>query len=255
MLRIVEAKHGHFMVFDNDRYVGRSLIELGEFAELQAQFFQAIIKPEAVVVEVGSNIGAHTVPIAKKAAMVHAFEPQRRVYNVLCANMALNELDNVECYRAAAGARKEVVRVPSMDFDLPVNNFGAFQIDNQGEASDIVTIMPVTIPCDFLKIDVEGWEVPVIHGAADMIRECHPVIYTENDRAEHSDELIGALQELGYRCYWHVTPLYRRANHNGCAEDIFHILSVDMVCLPNGASCPFVEAKIGERPVLEYIEQ
>lgn len=244
------------MVFDNDRYLGKSLIELGEFAEAQAELFDSIVKPESVVVEVGANIGAHTVVLAKKAKAVFAFEPQRMVYNVLCGNLALNGITNVETYRVAGGDVRGRVGIPALDFNAEDNNFGAFYMGSEGDKVDYVDVLPINVPCDFMKVDVEGWEAKVLRGSAKMIRDKKPVLYVENDRTENSDELIALVNELGYRAYWHSTPLYREDNHNGAREDPFAgIVSLDMLCLPEGAPLEKLpEAKVG-KPHFQVVTQ
>lgn len=253
MLRLVDAKRGRFLVFDNDQYVGRSLIELGEFAEFQAELFDLLLKPEAVVVEVGANVGAHTVVLAKRAAKVLAFEPQRRVFNVLCGNIALNNLDNVECFRAAGGETRGKTKIPTLDFDAPKNNFGAFDMDKSalyGTPEDEVDVIPINAPCDFMKIDVEGWEANVLRGSTPMIKDYRPVLYVENDRKEKSDELISLIQELGYKAYWHVTPLFRKENFHGVKEDPFGgVYSADLLCLPKEIGFTRLpEATVGHLP-------
>jgi FkbM family methyltransferase len=234
MLQLVEARRGRFLVHDTDRYVGRSLIELGEFNEGQAELFDLLLKPSAVVVEVGANIGAHTVVLGKRAEKVYAFEPQRRLFNVLCGNMALNGLDNVECYRAAGGEKRETVGIPVMDFDVADVNHGAFSLDSKVAATDAVDVFPIKIPCHLMKVDVEGREAQVLRGSADMIRECHPVLYVENDREEKSEELVSLIKDLGYKAYWHKTDLYREANFRGARNPFGNIHSLDMLCLPSG---------------------
>lgn len=234
MIRVVEAKRGRFLVFDNDRYVGKSLIELGEFAEEQAQLFDLILKPGAVVVEVGANIGAHTVSLAKRASKVFAFEPQRRVFNLLCGNLALNGIDNVEPYRAAGGEVMEEIPIARMDFDVADNNFGSFSLKTEMQDHDRIKVIPIKIPCHFLKVDVEGYEAKVLRGAADMIRDHGPVLYVENDRQENSEELIKLVEDLGYKAYWHITPLFRTDNHNKAPNPFGgNYTSYDMLCLQN----------------------
>jgi len=59
------------------------------------------------------------------------------------------------------------------------------------------------------------------YGAHETIIRFHPILYVENDRKEHSEELIGLLQRLGYVIYWH-TPLYfNQNNFKGRKENVF----------------------------------
>ena len=87
--------------------------------------------------------------------------------------------------------------------------------------------------CQFMKIDVEGWEADVLRGAREMIERCRPIIYLENDRADQQPVLIGLLAELGYVQYWHVAPLFNPANFNGAADDVTGgACSLNMLCMP-----------------------
>lgn len=240
-MTVVEALRGRFLVHEKDQFVGRSLIELGEYMEGQVSLFETLLKPSAVVVEVGANIGAHTVALARLASMVYAFEPQRRVFHTLCGNLALNELDNVRPYRLAGGERPETRKITSLDFAVE-NNFGAFSLDMPGPECDSVDVVPIVIPCDFLKIDVEGWETKVLKGSASMIRERQPALYIENDRQENSGELLGLISSLGYKAYWHKTNFYRKENFRGSKEDPFNgVQSHDILCLPKNVKCGLPE--------------
>lgn len=230
---VCNARHGRFIVNENDVYLARSLIELGEFAEEQVRLFRSIITRNMVVVDAGANIGAHTVALARMAGFVHAFEPQRQVYYTLCGNVALNHLHNVRCHHAALGDTDERIKIQMLDDGTP-NNLGAFSIGAGGPLLDEVDVKRLDIRCNFLKIDVEGYELEVLRGAEPMIKECRPVIYVENDRPDTADELIDTVRALGYRPYWHVTPLYRKDNLNGAPDPFGGVSSVDMLCAPPG---------------------
>lgn len=87
--------------------------------------------------------------------------------------------------------------------------------------------------CDFLKIDVEGFEASVVNGAERTIRAHRPVIYTENDRKAQQGALIDLLAGLDYRLYWHVAPLFRPDNHNRRLENVFgNAVALNMLCFP-----------------------
>ena len=112
------CRHGQMLYNIHDTFVGRSLDLYGEYCEAEIEVFRQFIRPGAMVVEVGANIGTHTVFLAQhvtSSGFVVAFEPQRIVFQTLCANLALNNLTNVFCYQQAAGAKPGSLVVPPLD--------------------------------------------------------------------------------------------------------------------------------------------
>jgi hypothetical protein len=103
-----------------------------------------------------------------------------------------------------------------------------------GEPVPLVTVDSLRLPdCQFIKLDVEGMETEALHGAVETIRHFRPILYVENDRQARSTELIGLIQEYGYRLWWHLPPIYGANNFRAEAENIFgNKVSVNMICVP-----------------------
>jgi len=154
---------------------------------------------------------------------VIAFEPQRLVFQTLCANVAINSLPNVFCYPSAAGDTPGVILVPPMNPTVR-QNFGGFSISGyeHGEPVGVMRLDDLPIrTCRLIKIDVEGMELAVLRGAENLIRTHMPVLYVENNRPQHSQQLVRFIHLLGYDLYWHAPPLFNPANFLGHREDIF----------------------------------
>ncbi len=235
---ISRCRYGLMIYNRHDLYVGRSLAAYGEFAELEIDLFRQIVCPGQTVLDVGANVGTHTLWLAQAVGptgLVYAFEPQRIVFQMLCANLALNGILNVRAYQAALGAQAGSITVPPLDYQRP-NNFGGVSLDSRGagESVPLLTVDGLGLQaCHLMKVDVEGMEGDVLAGAEQTIRRLRPVLYVENDREEKSAELIARLQALDYRLWWHLPPLYNPNNFLGNPTDIFpRILSVNMLCLP-----------------------
>ena len=97
-----------------------------------------------VAVEVGANIGAHTVFLAQAVGptgQVVAFEPQRVVYQTLCANLALNSIANTRVWQAAVGAAPSENIVPMLDPNTE-HNFGGLGLGGHlmGERVPVMTL-------------------------------------------------------------------------------------------------------------------
>lgn len=235
-----QTRHGPMMGLRGDAYVSRSLELYGEYGAEEAALFAQLIKPGMTVVEVGANIGAHTVAMARQCApgALYAFEPQQRVFQILCANLALNDIRNVVALPEAGGAEDGFVVVPSIDYSRQGNYGGvSVQEDREGARGRRVRVTPIDslqlAACHILKIDVEGFEPQVLRGARETIARCRPILYVENDRAEHQQEIISLIDEMGYHQYWHAPALFDPKNPNGVTENVFgNVASVNLFCLP-----------------------
>jgi FkbM family methyltransferase len=222
----------------NDSYIGQSLERYGEYSFGESDLFRQIVQPGDVVVEVGANIGAHTLQLAQLAGPtgeVHAFEPQRLVFQALCANMALNSVTNTRCYPLAVGREQGTILVPFLD-PSTTNNFGGLSLIDRrrGDRVTVTTVDALELKtCRLIKIDVEGMEREVILGAAETIRRTSPYLYVENDRESKSDDLLRTIAALGYDLYQHEPPLFNPENFLGDPENIFgDIVSANLVCVP-----------------------
>jgi len=240
---LVRARHGLFLYNRNDAYIGKSLAAYGEYCEAECRVFLQLCRPGDFVIEAGANIGIHTVPIAKavgERGRVFTFEPQRVVFQTLCANLALNSLTNVESHWVAVGDEAGEVLIPEIDYTRS-GNFGGLAVDgfNKGRKVPLLALDDtLDLPqLRFIKIDVEGMEDKVLSGARQTIAAHRPYLYLENDRVEKSEALIRQVMELGYRPYWHLPRLFSPDNFFGNNENIFgRIVSVNMLCVPEELS-------------------
>ena len=245
----VEAcRHGTLMFNVHDRFIGRALDLYGEWCEAEIRALAPLLEPGATVIDVGANIGTHTVAFAKMVGptgQVVAFEPQRVVHQMLCGNVALNGLGNVVALHAAVADRAGHVRIPAPDPSSEIN-FGAIALSTTDEG-EIVEAMPIDaleLPaCRLLKIDVEGMEPDVIEGAKKTIARCEPALFVENNTFEGSAKLLAAVESVGYRAYWHIAPYFADDNFFGNAENVFAAVQpeANMLCVPKDISIEGLE--------------
>jgi FkbM family methyltransferase len=223
------CRYGNMTFRSNDLYIGRSFDLYGEFSEGEVELFRRLVTPGQVVLDVGANIGAHTVPLAQlvgPSGRVLAFEPQRTIYYLLCGNVAQNNLEHiVHCHLAAVGSQRGTISVPELDSNAE-QNFGGLSLGGPtwpgADQAPVVRIDDLGLSaCHFIKVDVEGMEREVLLGAAETIRRFRPLLYVEDDRSDKSAELRGLLASFGYHLHLHRPLLFRADNYGGHAENVF----------------------------------
>lgn len=252
--RLVEARHGFFLYNLHDHYIGKALELYGEYAEQEMQLFASLLSHDDHVIEVGANIGTHTIPLAKAVphGSVHAFEPQPVVFQNLCANLSANCCENALAWPSAVGSEKGRLVVPPVDYASP-GNFGGISLKASGEGVSIEVLRLDDYARGFeslrlLKIDVEGMEKQVIDGGKETIKRLRPIMYVENDRIEQSQALIEALFDLEYRLYWHIPRLFNPDNYFNNHENIYgSVAAFNMFCVP-------VEMEVEVRDAQEIVD-
>jgi FkbM family methyltransferase len=251
------CRTGPMLYNKHDIFMGGSLQKYGEFSIREQELFAQIVTPGALVVEVGANIGAHTVELSRLAGRdgeVHAFEPQRIVFQALCANLALNQCTNVFARQSAVGGILGFVSVPPLEPSVRYN-FGGVSLRGvtYGETVPLVTLDSLDLPaCQLLKVDVEGMEVEVLNGSEQLIQTHRPIMYLENDREDRSEELLGIVVRHDYRAYWHFPRVFNPDNFFGDTVNIFgDAKSANVLCVPRETRLD-VE---GMRPVLSVREK
>ena len=233
---LVKARHGWMVYNRNDSYIGRSVAKYGEWGELEFALLNQICGPGDNVVDVGANIGTHALALARtvgNTGLVYAFEPQRAMFHLLCANAALNGIEHMDTQPLALADRDGQLTVPPQRYDLEAN-FGGLSLTNDSTGVRVATrrLDDVIDPprLRLIKADVEGMEQAVIEGARRLIHRHRPFLYLENDRIERSKALIESVFTLDYRLFWHITPLFNLANFAGDPEDVFQgIASFNML--------------------------
>ena len=235
------GKHGLFALFHGDMWVSASLFMHGVWSEPQIELLQSLIPKGASVVDVGANIGAFTVPMARavgETGTVHAFEPFRRIFQVLAANVALNGFANVHTHHMALSSRSGIRRVQSFDYDN-IGNFGASSVvddPNLGEwlsrtsATEIIQLVrfdSLELGEIFLmKIDVEDHDHEVLEGAAETIQRYRPLILIETQ----NDQVLWMLDNWGYRCVQGETSPYASGVLRNADYEIFAADTDNLFC-------------------------
>lgn len=209
-VRAVTAE-GKLDLFLNDFFLTPVLLTHGEYCQGEITLLTRFLKPSALIVEAGGNIGAHTLPLARIVGPnghIHTFEPQIEANLLLRSNIALAKLSNVTVHDAALSDSVQGLRMERPSYSSVWNTGGLAVHHEIGDPIDAVTIDSLQLErCDLIKLDVEGHERKALLGARATIEQFRPIIFVEDDRIAESVELRKLILSFGYRCYRHRASL------------------------------------------------
>lgn len=209
--------------------IERSIFLLGTYDHAAVRAFERLVIPSGVAVDVGAHVGQFTLMAARavgESGSVFAFEPQKRIYQRLLRNISENGFTNVATYETALGSEVGTARLHSTENDTnsglaAVCSAGAGCRDEHIEVP-ITTLDEVLMPhastlVDVIKLDVEGYELEALRGAARLIDRDHPAIIIEANDIEATDEppssdSLAYLDSFGYK-FFGIGPAAGDAPH------------------------------------------
>lgn len=207
----IATRHGFRIRLRLREFVDRTIYCTGEWEPLQTELIKRLLRPGDTFVDVGANIGYFSLLAARllgPSGRVHAIEANRDTFDLLRANIELNQLDNVTLHLVAAGDKAGQASVVSRED----GNSGADYVDYRqrpGEQQVAVERLDELFKGQsirLLKIDVEGAEAKVIYGAEtllkapgapDIIFEFTPDFMSA--QGDSAAALLPFLEGLGYR--------------------------------------------------------
>ena len=223
-----------FLTSDYDTHISGSLRQNGVYDENVLRILMTMIRPNDIVIDVGANIGAMTIPMAKRVAprgQVYAFEPVGLNFYRLSANIAINDVHmNVVAVHAGVGSTDgDTLEIPILTSDISTNlgsfsllhaasTFEAMQTKLEREGEELNPVERVTVRSldafnfprcpSFIKIDAETMELDVLQGGKELVKRCQPIIHAENNCIKTSASLLDYLHnDLNYACYWDANKI------------------------------------------------
>ncbi len=170
-------KNVYYSIPNTIETVGKDLIINGIYESKTISLIQKLLRNEGIFFDVGANIGSITLPVAKLSnAKVHAFEPSRLSFQYLEKNVSDNNLKNVTLNNVAVHSidgkeftfyeaeekygNSSLTSIYHKQTEYKVNSIS---LDAYCKRNRITKI-------DVLKVDVQGYELDVLQGAENLIK-------------------------------------------------------------------------------------
>lgn len=163
-----------------------------DWTEQEELILHLIVPSSRGSVDIGANVGSYTRLLSKLTPFVHAYEPDKYTAEVLAGA----GLSNVTVHNKAVSDRAGNItfRVPIVDGQRAVTVASvAKSFENKNFAEQIVQTATLDELADedigFVKIDVEGHELEVLHGSRKIFQEQRPIVLIEAEE-QHRDNTV-----------------------------------------------------------------
>lgn len=208
----IETIYGFRMEIDpvKDVAVERSLYYTGTYEKGTLFIMKNVLFEGHVFVDVGANIGLMSIfasQIVGNSGRVFAFEPNPNTNNILQRNIELNNISNIEISKYAIGNVKKTGKI----YDNWYSGRGSSSLIQPNQLSESYDIDVVTLSeffnggqqvVNLIKFDIEGYELPALQGAKDLIEKTGAILIIEssdmreNFKNSNRDDIFNFVKEL-----------------------------------------------------------
>lgn len=218
--KVVTSRRGLVWSLDLKEGIDLAIYVLGGFEVRTLRQYKRLINEGDVVLDIGANIGSHTLPLAKLVGLtgkVYAFEPTAYAFEKQHKNIALNPL-------LISRISSHQIMLTSTDSDsLPEAIYSSWPLESADDlhgvhhgrlmgtkgcmtsSLDTFVIDTNIERIDVIKLDVDGNECDVLAGANNVLIKWKPKIMLElaphvyDSSPQKFDQLLADLWALGYQ--------------------------------------------------------
>ena len=185
---VVELKDGTKIHVHANDFIGDKIQKSKNYFESRMLSYVQKNINRGVFLDVGANIGNHSVFFAKYCAdKVYAFEPFGPNFDKLQKNCKTNRLDNIECVNKGLSDKKieAKMKVDNVTGKTKGNNFGRASVADDGTIPIALEVFDngdwtIDQPVTLIKIDCEGHEPQALAGMMKLIERWKPSIIIES---------------------------------------------------------------------------
>ena len=216
-LRYIKFKY-KFSKFLKIRDKNTFVKKFSKFYESEMGIIPEILKNPSIIIDIGANYGTYSFFLSKlySKSKIFAFEPATSSYEILKKIIRNFKLRNVFPIKKGLGAieeTKEIVMPAQYTILAYVSEKNmSRKKEDQIEKIEITTLDNFVKrnkikKINFIKCDVEGFELNVFKGAKKTLRRYKPTIFVEIEERHtkkyriNPQEILNFFRRLGYKCY------------------------------------------------------
>ncbi len=199
----------------------QKIMYLGLYEMGVSDIMRKFLKEGDVAIDAGANVGYHTAlgaGFVGKSGSVHSFEPVPEYFQKLKKLAEQNKGYHIVCNQCALGEKGGTMRMYQIRTHRGERSFGTGSMFSgwlSNETTEAILEVPIQKLDDYVrernlhkvklvKIDVDGFEFPLLKGAEQFLREQSPIIICEISHPAYAllgakvDDLLDYMARLSY---------------------------------------------------------
>ncbi len=220
-LTLKQCRDGLILFDSTDETAGQSLEQYGEYAANEVSILQQLLQEGNIVLEADAGFGIRTIMFSQlvgTSGLVMAVESRRLLFQRLCANLALNNIENVHAcqWNVAGNECHEDTAGQEITDQIPIDGLGI-------------------TACDLLCINLAGTAMDTINSASETITRFKPFIYIRNVCETERQKIQYYIEGIGYSSLLYEIDLYSPDNFQENTANIFGEEQLRcLLCIPTG---------------------
>jgi len=218
--KIIKVNGYNMFVVPNDKGISLELLLFRTHEPLTTKMTSSLLKNGMICVDIGSNIGYYALlenKIVGKDGRVFAIEPSPINLSYLNKNLKLQNSSNVKTYNIAIGNTdgmtkleikgksnhcKVVTEDQIISNEQDVINVPVKKLDTFVQEQNISKV-------DFIRMDVEGFELHIVEGMTNVLRKFRPIVQIEVHKKflgkDNTKKLLKRFKDEGYDVKYYIS--------------------------------------------------
>lgn len=213
--RLMTINEHKMYVHTFDRMMAVVFWRISNSEQFEHDFMKNFVRPGMTVVDIGANIGYHTLQLARAVGptgRVYAFEPDPENYRLLVKNIEVNGYQNVTAIQKAVADK-----AGTLSLYLCEENQGDHRIYHSRDGRKTVNVQALSLDeffkgrydeIDFIKIDTQGADCLVFEGMSALAEAndrltiiCEFVPYLLKKCGHSGKQLLTLIRRLGFKVF------------------------------------------------------
>ena len=220
----IKYKENDVKIFLNKKfgYVDQYIFDYGIYEKDIIDDICSHLTKEKTMLDIGSNIGQHSLILAPYCKQIFAFEPIPEIFDEFRKSIEANHYKNITLQNLAIGNKEETTVI-----NYNSKNAGASSLIDKNlntrpipiKVNLLENVLPKNLKFDVIKLDVEGYEAVVILSNKEILIKNKPVIFLEfspncikNEGRYTANELIAFFLDNNYEIYYRNSQKVFREN-------------------------------------------